>query len=148
MAVPLNPLPLTVLRFDDPLVFDDRQRCYYVRAIRGSIESAPSPQQCIRAIDTVPPVTPTGLAAITADRLINLIWEPNVEEDLGGYIVLRRDAADATLVQLTSRPIAETRYTDRNVTPGVRYTYEVRAVDTRVPVPNASDPAEVSETAR
>lgn len=146
--VALNPLPLSALRFDDPLVFDDRERCYYVRAVRGTVESPPSPQRCVRAIDIVPPVTPTGLAAITADGLVNLIWEPNVEEDLGGYLVLRREAGDATLVQLTPRPIAETRYTDRDVKPGVRYSYEVRAVDSRVPVPNASDPAEVSETAR
>jgi hypothetical protein len=144
----LNPLPLAQLQFVEPITFDDRERCYHVRAVRGTVESEPSPQRCIRAIDVTPPVTPTGLAAITADGVINLIWEPNVEEDLGGYLVLRREAGDATLVQLTPRPVPETRYSDRAVTPGVRYTYEVRAVDRRVPVPNASDPVEVSETAR
>jgi len=144
----LNPLPLAPLQLVDPIVFDDRERCYHVRAVRGTVESEPSPQRCIRAIDITPPVTPTGLAAITADGAINLIWEPNIEEDLGGYVVLRRGAGDATLVQLTPRPILETRYSDPTVQSGVRYTYEVRAVDRRVPVPNASDPAELSETAR
>jgi hypothetical protein len=144
----LNPLPLAQLQLVEPIVFDDRERCYYVRAVRGTVESDPSPQRCIRAIDVTPPVTPTGLAAITGEGAINLIWEPNIEEDLGGYVVLRREAGDATLVQLTPRPILETRYSDPTVKPGVRYTYEVRAVDRRVPVPNVSDPVELSETAR
>ena len=41
------------------------------------------------------------------------------------------------------------RYTDRTVTPGVRYTYVVIAVDNRVPVPNRSEQSiPVEELAR
>ena len=80
---------------------------------------------------------------------ISLIWEPNAELDLGGYLVLRRDASDATLRQLTNRPIPETRYRDTGVTPGTRYTYWVVAVDSQVPLPNVSAPSPpVDETAR
>jgi hypothetical protein len=145
---PVNPAPLAVLSFDDPIVFDDRERCYYIRALRNGIESDPSPRRCMRAIDFYPPMMPTNLAAIPTSGGINLIWQANVEEDLGGYTVLRREAGSDTLLLLTTTPTAETRFSDRTVKPGVRYTYEVRAVDSRVPVANVSDPAEVSETAR
>jgi hypothetical protein len=145
---PLNPMPLTALRFDDPVRFDDLERCYYVRALRNGIESDPSPRRCLRAIDVFPPAAPTNLATITADGTITLLWNDNEEEDLGGYLVLRREAGGATLHQLTPRPVAQARYADRTVKPGVRYTYQVRAVDSRIPLPNVSDPVEVSETAR
>jgi len=79
---------------------------------------------------------------------MTVTWAPNDEADLGGYIVLRAAAGDATLLQLTPTPISDPRYIDRTVTPGVRYTYVVRAVDSRVPTPNMSAPAEFSETAR
>jgi hypothetical protein len=145
---PVNASPLSVLTFSDPLVFDDRARCYHVRAVRGMVESAPSPIRCFRPVDVFPPVTPTGLTAIVTEGAITLIWDPNIETDLGGYIVLRREAAGATLAQLTAIPITQTRYADTTVTPGVRYTYEVRAVDNRIPIPNASAPAGITETAR
>jgi hypothetical protein len=143
-----NPAPLAVVRFDDPIVMDDRERCYHVRAVRSGVESAPSPRLCLRAVDVFPPATPTNLQALTTIGAINLIWDPNIEDDLGGYIVLRREAGGATLLPLTSAPTRDPRYSDRSVKPGVRYTYEVRAVDDRVPVPNTSEPAEVGETAR
>ena len=145
---PLNLAPQPALSFSDPIDVDGRERCYEVRAVRGGFESAPSERLCVTPIDTTPPAAPAGLAAIVTEGAINLIWEPNVEEDLGGYVVLRRDAADATLLQLTPTPISDTRYTDRGVTAGARYTYEVRAVDTRIPRPNVSEAAQLMETAR
>jgi hypothetical protein len=144
----VNPLALGALAFTDPVVFDDRERCYWIRTVRGAVESEPSPRRCVRAIDTVAPVTPTGLASIVRNSVIDLVWEPNVEDDLRGFIVLSRDPGSATLLQLTPTPITVTRFSDRTVKPGVTYTYEVRAVDDRIPVPNVSEPAEVTETAQ
>jgi hypothetical protein len=148
VSPPLNPAPLAALRFEDPVPADDRERCYSVRTVRGGVEGAPSPRRCVRVIDIFPPATPTNVETIVSDGAINLIWEPNVDEDLGGYIVLRSEDGGATLLTLTTTPIAETRFLDRMVKPGVTYIYEVRAVDSRVPVPNASEPARVTETAR
>ena len=145
---PVNAAPLAVLTYAEPIVLDERERCYSVGAIRGTIESAPTPRECVTPIDSYPPAAPSGLDAVAGEGSIELIWDPNVEADLGGYIVLRAEAGGDTLLQLTATPISATRYPDRTVTPGVRYTYVVRAVDNRVPLPNMSDPAEVSETAR
>lgn len=149
---PVNPAPQPALGFADAVPSDERLRCYVVRSVRGAaaqrVEGAPSNRVCVMPIDASPPETPTGLQAIAAEGAITLIWEPNVEEDLGGYLVLRRDEAGDTLQPLTPAPINEARFIDRTVTPGMRYTYEVRAVDSRIPLPNVSASAEVSETAR
>ena len=149
---PVNAIPLATLLYIDAIAFDERTRCYTVRSVVGigaqRIESDPSERGCITPIDVDPPLAPTNLDTVVAEGVINLIWEPNGEEDLGGYIVLRAEPGSDTLLQLTAAPISVTRYSDRNVTAGVRYTYIVRAVDSRVPLPNQSAPAETSATAR
>ena len=151
-AVPLNAEPVPMLTFTDLVPFDERERCYYVRAVRGTgaqrVESDASDRVCILAADIEPPSAVTGLAAIGSEGVIDLSWEPNGEQDLGGYIVLRREPGNDTLLQLTPQPIADTRFTDKAVTAGRTYAYVVHAVDNRFPLPNMSAPAEVTETAR
>ena len=146
--VALNLAPLASTTLTDTAEVG-RTRCYAVRAQRGAVMSEPSPRVCITPIDVFPPAAPAGLAAVPSEGGISLIWEPNAELDLGGYVVLRREAGDATLRQLTGAPIGEARYRDRTVQPGARYTYSVVAVDTQQPLPNVSaQSAPVEETAR
>jgi hypothetical protein len=144
----LNPAPLATTSIMDTLD-GGRTRCYTVRAQRGTVMSAGSPPLCVAPVDVFPPAAPNGLAAVPSEGGISLIWEPNAELDLGGYLVLRREAGDATLRQLTDRPIAEARYRDTDVKAGTRYIYSVAAVDSQVPLPNVSPPsAPVEDTAR
>ena len=149
---PLNAQPLDTLTFSDTIEFD-RERCYTVRAVRGrgaaaSIGEA-SPPACATPVDIFAPAPPRSLAAVAAEGAISLIWEPNGEADLGGYLVLRAEAPGATLLPLTPAPIPEARYRDADVRPGTRYVYAVVAVDRRLPVPNVSGESErVEETAR
>ena len=111
--------------------------------------SEPSSATCITPVDVFPPAAPAGLASVPSEGGISLIWEPNSELDLDGYLVLRREAGDDTLRQLTATPVAEARYRDTDVQPGKRYIYSVVAVDTQVPLPNVSaESARVEETAR
>ncbi len=152
LPVALTPQPLDALTFADTVIFH-RERCYEVRATRGvppqNVEGDPSPRACVTPIDTFPPAPPSGLTAVAAEGAISLLWEPNIELDLGGYIVLRGRAGDATLLPLTDTPIAETRFTDKTVMPGVRYVYAVEAVDSRLPLPNVSaESPRVEEIAR
>jgi hypothetical protein len=149
---PLNPMPLTTLTFADPAAFD-RTQCYLVRAVRGAttqlIEGESPPMQCVTPVDVFPPTPPANVTAVAGEGSISLIWEPNLEIDLGGYLVLRGEAGSATLQPLTDSPIADARYTDRDVKPGTRYVYAVLAVDDRVPLPNVSrESIRVEETAR
>jgi hypothetical protein len=144
-AVPvlLNPTPLDVLTFSDPVTaLDGRERCYVVRSVRGqgaqAVEGNPSERVCIEPVDNAAPEPPAGLQAVVSEGSIALIWVPNAEADVAGYLVLRGEAGDATLTPVTDAVVTEARYTDRTVKPGVRYVYAVQAIDTRLPRPNVS----------
>ena len=148
LPTPINGNALAVTSVTDDLVLG-RPLCYTVRAQRGTIMSEPSPRTCIALVDIFPPAAPVGVASVPSEGGISLIWEPNSELDLDGYLVLRREAGDATLRQLTPTPLAEARYRDTSVEPGKRYIYSVVAVDTQVPLPNISAESDrVEETAR
>jgi hypothetical protein len=135
--LPLNPVPLPTPALVDVPQFG-RKHCYAVRARRGTVISVPSSPTCITPVDIFPPAQPVGLAAVPSEGGISLIWEPNGDADLGGYLVLRREPGDATLRQLTDTPIRDARYRDTTVKPGSRYIYSVVAVDTQLPLPNLS----------
>jgi hypothetical protein len=140
---------LTALTHRAPIELDERQLCYTVRAVRGGVEGAPSPRACLMPIDIYGPAPPTGVTAAAAEGEITVVWDPNAEADLGGYIVLRREAGNATLHTLNPSPIIDSRYVDRQVKSGVQYFYSVVAVDQRLPLPNRSEPsAEATDTAR
>lgn len=146
--IPVNPIALRATTLADTLELG-RVRCYTVRAVRGGVMSDPSPPMCINPVDVFPPAAPAGLAAVPSEGGISLIWEPNSDPDIGGYMVLRREAGGATLRLLTDTPITDARFRDSTVMPGVRYSYSVVAVDSQLPLPNVSaESAAVEETAR
>ena len=104
---------------------------------------------CVTTIDVFPPAPPTGLSPIAAEGAISLVWEPNSERDLQGYFVWRGEEGTETLTKITDDVVKETRYTDQNVKPGVRYVYAITAVDSQAPQPNVSTQSErVEITAR
>ena len=149
---PVNPQPLDAQMLTDMLQFE-RERCYMVRAVRGTgtdlVEGPPSPTACVKPVDVFPPEPPMGLSAVAGEGAISLIWEASTSDDVTGYLVLRGEGADATLLTVTPSPLVETRFVDRAVVAGTRYVYAVVAVDGRIPLPNTSEPsARVEETAR
>lgn len=149
---PLNGVPLAEPSFSQPVQFGV-EHCFVVRAARGTgaqaIEGPPSPRLCVTPEDKFPPAAPTGLAAFPGTGRIDLIWVPSGEPDLGGYVVLRGEAGDATLRPLNVDPVREARFLDDSVSGGTRYEYAVVALDARAPSPNRSVPsARVAVTAR
>jgi hypothetical protein len=150
--VPLNPAPLSVLTFEDPAMAFGVERCYVLRMVEarpnGRVEGPSSPEVCITPVDTFPPQAPRSLAAVGSEGAVNLIWEPNTERDLGGYIVLRGLAGGGALTALTPTPIKETTYRDAQVTRGQRYVYAIVAVDTVTPQNVSVESNRVEETAR
>ncbi len=113
-----------------------------------TVESAASPPACITPRDTFPPAAPRNLAAVGAEGAVNLIWEPNDEPDLAGYIVLRGEAPGSKLEAITMTPIRETTFRDATTRPGARYVYAVVAVDTATPQNVSVESNRVEETAR
>jgi hypothetical protein len=151
-APPLNGAPLRVMTFKDPRIEFGVHRCYVVRSVRVAgvipVESAASPPICLTLADTFAPAAPKSLRSVPSEGAISLIWEPNTEKDLAGYVVLRGEAPGETLTPLTPAPIHETTYRDTAVTPGVTYVYAVTAVDS-ASKPNVSPRSEtVTEVAR
>jgi len=134
---PALPVRLTSTPVADPTFTDTRmtwgeRRCYIVRAVQTmsdlTIESEATPPVCDTLKDTFAPAAPARLQSSPQEGAISLIWEPNAEKDLDGYIVLRGPSAES-LVPIVSAPIQLTQYRDENLQPGVRYVYAVRAVD-------------------
>lgn len=149
---PVTPQPIDELTFADTVEFD-RERCYVIRAVRGTgpgaVESAPTARRCVTPMDVFAPEPPTGLSAVVSEGAISLIWESSPDADVWGYVVLRGTSADATLLPLNAAPVIETQFTDMTVAPGTQYVYAVVAVDSRLPVPNESvESARIEETAR
>jgi hypothetical protein len=148
-AIKLTTSPLTVPRYSDGRMVWGEKRCYTVRAAESigasTIESDAPPAVCDVLVDTFAPAAPKGVAGIASEGAINLIWEPNTEKDLAGYLVLRAAPPNEDLQPMTPAPIQETSFKDA-VPAGTQYTYIVKAIDRAGNVSPAS--ARVTETAR
>ena len=144
----LNDTPVLEKRYEDTHIEWGTKRCYFVRAVqfvaRLPVESDPGESACEMLVDTFPPAAPKGLTAVPTEGAINLIWDPNSEPDVAGYVVFRA-TGDEPLKQLTHDPIAEASYKD-TVQSGLHFTYAVSAVDK---AGNISEPSNrVEESAR
>lgn len=155
-AVPLpkglTPLPLDVTTHTITGVTFGTERCFFVRPVdklAGAVVMGPaSPQTCVTPADTFPPAAPKSLAAIAGEGVISLIWDPNTEADLAGYLVLRGDAPGDTLRAITPEPVTATTYRDTTARAGTRYVYVVVAVDRATPQNVSAQSNRVEETAR
>ena len=147
---PLSPSPLDAPSYADSRVEYGVERCYAVRTldvVAGfEVRSRLSPPACVTFADTFPPAAPQALTAVGSAGEVSLLWRPNDEPDLAGYVVLRGAPGDETLQPLTGAPLVENTYRDVTAQPGVRHVYAVRAVDT-APAPNLSDPSDRVEAA-
>ena len=149
---PVNPTLLTATTYETSEVKFGEPHCFRVRSVTSdgavAVEGDLSPEECATPRDTFAPAAPKGLAVVPTAGQISLIWDPNQEKDLAGYLVLRGAAPDGPLEALTPAPIAETSYRDTTVTPGTRYVYAIVAVDRATPPNVSAQSPRVEETAR
>ena len=110
------------------------------------VRSRLSPATCVTFVDTFPPAAPQALTAVGSQGEVSLLWRPNDEADLAGYLVLRGLPGDETLHPLMDAPLTGNTYRDTTAEPGVRHAYAVRAVDTAA-TPNPSEPSDRVEAA-
>jgi hypothetical protein len=155
-SVALNPAPVDGLTLTLPLAGFGVEQCFTVRPGltfgRARVEGPPSTVACVAPIDKFAPAAPKGLVAVGSEGGVSLIWDPNTEGDLAGYLVMRGEVGlggvAGTLTPLMSEPLKETTYRDATAKAGVRYVYAVVAVDTASPR-NVSEPSNrVEEGAR
>lgn len=99
---------------------------YYVQSIQkvgqSLAESENSQPVSLTPKDTFAPGVPTGLTPVPGTRSVELLWDRNTEKDLAGYRVYRDG------VRL-SEMIPSPAYSDKAITPGKTYRYQVSAVD-------------------
>jgi len=149
---PLTPQPIAATVHVIASVTFGVERCFVVRPVDqvlgATVIGPASPPTCLTPNDTFPPAAPQRLEAITGAGVINLIWEPNTESDLAGYIVLRGEAPGDTLQAITAAPVAGPTYRDETVKPGTRYVYVVVAVDRATPQNVSAQSNRAEETAR
>ena len=152
LPTPLTALPLAVTGHVITGAAFGVDRCFVVRPVdklAGATVMGPaSPKTCVTPADTFPPVAPRSLAAIAGSGVISLIWEPNIETDLAGYLVLRGEAPGDTLRAVTPEPVVATTYRDTTARAGTRYVYVVVAVDRATPQNVSLQSNRVEETAR
>ena len=100
----------------------------------SQFEGADTPTVKVFTHDIFAPAVPSGLQAVfsgTGQRpFIDLIWAPDVEADLAGYKVYRREAS-AEPVKVNPELVKTPAFRDMNVTSGKIYFYSVSAVDVR-----------------
>ncbi len=152
LPTPLNMPKVGLFSYLDQAVRFGTERCYVVR-VRDVLDSLriqgpASPPTCVVPIDTFPPGPPTGVVAVASEGAISLVWDPNPERDIAGYLVLRRASTGATLETLTPEPIEGTSYRDANVTADENYVYAVQAVDDATPYNTGVPSSEITEQAR
>ncbi|MGB7156561.1 MAG: choice-of-anchor D domain-containing protein, partial [Tepidisphaeraceae bacterium] len=93
-------------------------------------ESAPATISAIRAADSTPPATPTGLVATGTTGGIVLDWNNNPEVDLAGYDVYRSSSLNGTYTKLNTSILTTSDYIDATAPANVASFYRVVAVDT------------------
>ena len=149
---PLTPAPILETEFVVKAPVFGIERCFEIRPVDqvfGTTVIGPaSPRTCVTPKDTFPPAAPKNLAAIAGAGVINLIWDPNSESDLAGYLVLRGEAPGDTLQPITKEPITTSSYRDESVRAGIRYVYAVVAVDRATPSNVSAQSNRAEETAR
>ncbi|MCC7417444.1 MAG: hypothetical protein IT176_09925 [Acidobacteria bacterium] len=124
--------PIAGTRYSDSRIVWGATRCYTLRAVAIEAglpaESGAPPPACVTLTDTFAPAAPSGLSGVASEGGISLIWDPNRERDLAGYVVMR-GAPGSPLEPMTPAPIQATTFNDP-VPAGVPYVYAIVAVDT------------------
>jgi hypothetical protein len=124
--------PVSEPRYEDTRMDWGATHCYTVRTVETvaglEVQSDPLAPKCETLKDTFAPAAPKDLQVVSGDGRIDLIWEPNNEKDLAGYVVLRGTTPIDKLDPITPVPVQQSTFTD-TVPAGVRYWYAVQAVD-------------------
>jgi hypothetical protein len=95
-----------------------------------------SPQELV-AHDVFPPGVPSGVQAVyssasSGEASIDLTWNPDLDRDLAGYFVYRREQGVASEAsKMNEKPVTAPAFHDAGIRPGITYLYSVSAIDER-----------------
>ena len=102
--------------------------------LQAEIRGEDSPPLEVTTHDVFPPAVPDRLLGLVSHapgkKFVDLIWAPNVEKDLAGYNVYRREEGGPA-TRINSRPVTMLSFQDTDVVAGHSYFYSLSAVDRR-----------------
>lgn len=93
---------------------------------------APSELVTLNARDIFPPGVPASVQAVADPEAhaIDLSWSPDIEPDIAGYIVYRRETnSRANPVRVSPAGLVAPSFRDASALPGHSYAYSVSAID-------------------
>lgn len=100
----------------------------------AEIEGDDTPGVKVFVDDVFPPSVPGGLQAVFSGpgqvAFVDLIWAPNMDADLSGYNVYRREGGESPK-KVNAELVKNPAYRDTSVQAGTTYVYSVSAVDIR-----------------
>ena len=79
--------------------------------------------------DDAAPATPRGVYSITGDEDVTVVWYPNQETDLSGYVIYRSRREFEDYDEIATVDSDAISYLDRDVENGRTYYYAVSAFD-------------------
>lgn len=140
----LNADPIKENQFEQPLPKNVKSTFYYkILAIDTSYNKSGYSNVVSGFIpDVVPPERPVIKYISYDEENIKVHWVPNVDLDLMGYHVYRKDTAESQEFRRININVLDgylEAYTDRNALPNTAYQYYIEAVDS---VGNRSQPSE------
>jgi hypothetical protein len=96
------------------------------------LEGPPSSEIVVDTKDIFAPRAPADLIAVASPRegVIDLSWTPNIEKDLAGYAVYRREGGGKPVrISDPARPVDSPAFRDPTTVVGREYGYSVTAID-------------------
>lgn len=135
-TVLVTPFPIQATEYLDVLPkVAKNEFVYFVAAEDSSYNQSPR-GAAVRAVlpDPEPPFPPTLKTIRTDAEALRLVWLPNLDVDLAGYVLYRSEVEkgpDSIWKPLTAKPISakDTTYSDRRIEAGKRYYYRLAALD-------------------
>lgn len=115
---------------DQSAAFGNRY-IYTVRAIANAnplVLSDPAGEREVEYEDRYAPPLPANFIALGERGAVRLRWDAVPAADLKGYLIYRRDPG-RDFVKLTPEPIAANDFTDRGLSSGLTFEYQIVAVD-------------------
>lgn len=80
-------------------------------------------------VDNSPPAAPRGVHSISGDGQVKIVWYPNQEKDLKGYIIYRSTRKSGDYKEIGTVSAKVSSFIDDNVKNGTTYYYAVSAFD-------------------
>ncbi len=80
-------------------------------------------------VDDTPPAAPRGVHSISGDGQVKIVWYPNQEKDLKGYIIYRSNKKSGGYKEIGTVSAKVSSFIDNDVKNGITYYYAVSAFD-------------------